>query len=268
MELKPNDQLYVNNKWYFDVKSIDGQDIKIRIKYFEGTNKQLFLYKIIKLPLELFKNIEDYKFVIKCTVIERDLKQQIGGLIDRLVKESDITQIVEDMGAVVSPGINSIPGMTGSAGSGDIASFGGTSVMPSNEFGLEILPKANRKKIKKLLQGGSHTKNPTKNGKSSIIKTPIINLFKENNEIDVLQSDNDYKLLVYQLLDYPADNEYDIKFIDVINDLRSNFLDTSSQRIKQYFKDLYNTNKTLIKDKCSEWFVNNILILGEITESE
>lgn len=268
MELKPNDQLFVNNKWYFDVKSVDGQDIKVRMKYFEGPKKDMYIYKVIKLPLNLFKNLEIYNFVIKCVVIEKELKQLIGGLIDRLVREPDITKIVEDMGAVSSPGVNSTPGMMGSAGSGDIGSFGGASVMPSSEFGLEIVPKANRKKIKKMLKSGTDTKNPTKNGKSSIIKTPIINLFKENADTDVLTSDNDYKLLVYQFLDYPTDNDWDIKFIDTINELRPQFLDTCSQRIKQYFKDLYNTNRTLVKDKCSEWFINNMLILGEITETE
>lgn len=264
MELKATDQVYVNSKWYFDVKSIDGQTIKVRIKYFEGVKTNLYLYKTIKLPLELFKNIEQYGFIVKVTVKEYDLKQQIGGLIDRLVKEPDITKIVEDMGAVSSPGINATPGMTGSAGSGDIGSFGGASTMPSNEFGLQIVPKANRKKIKKMLNQSKSAKNSSDN----IIKTPVLNLFKENLKNDELHSDNDYKMLIYQFLDYPTDNDMDIKFINIVNDLRPEFLDTCSQRIKQYFKDLYNTNKTLIKKKCSKWFINNMLILGDITETE
>jgi hypothetical protein len=73
---------------------------------------------------------------------------------------------------------------------------------------------------------------------------------------------------VYQFLDYPVDNDWDIKFIETISEWRPEFLETSMERIKQYFKDLYKTNRALIKDKCSEWFQNNILVLGDITEGQ
>lgn len=259
--IKPGDQLFINNKWYFDVKSIDGQDIKVRIKYYEGANKDYFLYKVIKLPVSLFKDVMLDKFMVKVTVSEKDLKHQIGGLIDRLVKENDIMSIVEDMGAVSSPGMSGTPGVPGSAGSGDIVSFGGSSsVLPANSFGLDIIPKVNRKQLKKIMKKGHSTKNG--------IRKPLLNLLKEEVSSDVLASDNDYKLQLYQFLDYPADNDWDIKFINVINDWRASFLEASSQRIKQYFKDLYETNKALIKDKCSEWFQNNMIVLAEVPASE
>jgi len=254
--IKPGDQLFINSKWYFDVKSTDNQDVKVRIKYYEGTNKNYYLYKVIKLPISLFNNCETSNFITKCTVIEKDLKKQIGGLIDRLVKETDITNILEDMGAVVSPGLSGTAGIPGSAGSGDISN----SVLPSNTFGLQIIPKVNRKQIKKIIKRG----NSTKNG----IRKPLLNLMKEDARIDALTTDNDYKMSLYQFLDYPTDNDWDIKFIDVINDWRAGFLDASSQRIKQYFKDLYETNKTLIRDKCSEWFQNNMIVLADIPAIE
>lgn len=259
--LKAGDQLFINGKWYFDVKSIDDQDIKVRIKYYEGTNKNYYLYKVIKLPVSLFTKCEPSGFIVKCTMLDKDLKKQIGGLIDRLVKENDITQIMEDvggMGAVSSPSMSGTPGVPGGAGSGDIGSFGGASVMPSNEFGLEIIPKVNRKQLKKIMKKGGSTKNG--------IRKPLLNLLKEEVNAEILASDNDYKLNLYQFLDYPTDNDWDVKFISTINDWRASFLDASSQRIKQYFKDLYETNKALIKNKCSEWFQNNIIILADVTD--
>jgi len=258
--IKSGDQLFINNKWYFDVKNIDGQDIKVRIMYYEGANKDYFLYKVIRLPLSLFKDCVTDKFMIRCAVSEKDLKHQIGGLMDRLVKESDIMSIVEDMGAVSSAGMSGTPGVPSSAGSGDIGSFGGgSSVLLANSFGLEIIPKVNRKQLKKIIKKGHNTKNG--------IRKPLLNLMKEEVSSDVLASDNDYKLQLYQFLDYPTDNDMDIKFIEVINDWRASFLEASSQRVKQYFKDLYKTNKALINDKCSEWFQNNIIILADVPAS-
>lgn len=251
--IKPGDQLYINSKWYFDVKSVDNQDIKVRIKYYEGTNKNYYLYKVIKLPVSLFKNCEISNFITKCSVIERDLKKQIGGLIDRLVKETDITNIVEEMGAVSNPGLSGVAGVPGSAGSGDVS---GSSVLPANTFGLEIIPKVNRKQLKKIMKKGHDTKNG--------IRKPLMSAIKEDATTDALASDNDYKMSLYQFLDYPTDNDWDIKFIDTINDWRASFLDASSQRIKQYFRDLYETNKALINDKCSEWFQNNIIVLADV----
>jgi hypothetical protein len=254
-ELKAGDQLYVNSKWYFDVKDVNDTDIKVRIKYFEGTNKDYYLYKVIKLPVSLFVEPTVSNFIVNCKVSEKDLKRQIGGLIDRLVKESDISKILEEMGAVSSPGLSGTAGVPGSAGSGDVSN----SVLPSNSYGLEIIPKVNRKQIRKIL----------KNKKSgNILKTPLLNLMKEDASDDVMNSDNDYKLHVFQMLDYPTDNEWDLKFIEIINAWRPNFIDTSSQRIKTYFKNLYETNRALIVNKCSEWFQNNMAVLAEISTSE
>lgn len=255
---KAGDQLYVNNKWYFDVKSVDDTNIKVRINYTEGPKKLAF-YKVITLPVKLFNDVAKDSFITTCTVVDKELKQQIGGLIDRLVKEPNIINIIktnEDMGAVSSPGMSGTPGVPGSAGSGDVST-----VLPAGSFGLEIVPKNNKKQMRKLLKRG-------KNDKYGI-KTPLINLFKENvvanqEETDSLISDNDYKLNVYQFLDYPTDNDWDMKFIGVINEWRPTFIETSMERLQQYFKDLYTTNATLIKKNCSEWFQNNIIILGNI----
>lgn len=260
MEFKSGQQLFVNGKWYMDVVSVDGESIKVRIKFYEGQSKDFFQYKTIKLPSKLFMNCQEDSFLIRCTVNETELKKNIGSLINRLVKELDILKVFEDgMGAVANPGLSGTPGVPGSAGSGDINAGG---ILPPSEFGMQIHPKVNAKIRKKL---------KTKTGKP-IVKQPVISLHKENVETieldNTINSEPDYKLNLYQFLDYPTDNEYDIKFIDTINKWRPTFLEISSQRIKQYFKDLYNVNKSLIKDKTSEWFQNNILILGEITDIE
>ena len=130
--------------------------------------------------------------------------------------------------------------------------------MPSGEFGLEIVPKSNRRQIRKMLKKGKNTKNG--------IGTPLLNVLKEANETGEEFSDNDYKQTLYEFLDYPADNEYDIQFINTINEWRPDFLSVSAERIKQYFTALYKTNKALIVNKCSDWFKNNISVLGDIAE--
>lgn len=256
-DLKIGDQLFINNKWYFDIVNIDKDSITVRIKYYEGTTKQYYLYKIIKLPIVIFTNCEKYNFIYKCNIDNIMLKKQIGGLIDRLVKEIDINTILENtggMGAVVSPGLSGTPGLPGSAGSGDISNG---NILPSNEYGLQIVPKSNIKKIKKILKKKSH---------SPLIKQPIINLFKEN--LDITNTENDYKRKLYEFLDYPTDNDWDIKFIMIINEWRPTFAEISNDRIKEYFKTLYNINNTLIKTYCSDWFQNNILILADIDISQ
>ena len=255
-DLKIADQLFVNNKWYFDIVNIDDKNITVRIKYYEGTTKQYFLYKNIKLPINIFTNCEKYNFIYKCTIDNALLKKQIGGLIDRIVKEIDINTIIENvsgMGAVVSPGLSGTPGLPGTAGSGDIS---GT-ILPSNEYGLQIVPKTNRKKINNILK---------KSKMKSLIKQPIINLFKENLDLEI--TENDYKRKLYEFLDYPTDNDWDIKFIIIINEWRPTFAEISNERIKEYFKILYKTNKSLIDTNCSEWFQNNILILSDINAND
>ena len=74
-------------------------------------------------------------------------------------------------------------------------------------------------------------------------------------------TDNEYKKLIFDFLDYPTDNDYDNKIIDVINKIRKTFVTSSSDVIKSYFKNLYELNKSYIKNKTSEWFQNNILII-------
>jgi len=253
MKINTNDQLYVNDKWFFDVFDIKDSNIVVRIKYKENPKIETYLYKKIALPLELFKVTNKKGFVTYCKVDNMQLRNQIGGLIDRIAKEQDITALFEDsagMGDVSMSGISSLPGVPGDSGSGDVGGL-----LPASSVGFQILSpylKKSRKKIKTVA------------GKS-IIKQPIINL-KENNETE--ESDSDYKTKVFDFLDYPTDNEYDIKFIDVINKNRNAFLNVSADTVKAYFRNLHKMNKTLITSKTSEWFQNNIIILKDQDEEQ
>jgi len=248
--IQENDQLYVNNKWFFDVFDIKDSNIVVRIKYKENPKIETYLYKKIVLPLEIFNDVTEKGFVKYCKIDTMQLKQQIGGLIDRIAKEQDITSLFEDagMGSVSMSGISSLPGVPGDPGSGDVGGL-----MPKDSLGLQIVSPA-YKKIRKKIK--------TVAGKS-IIKQPIISL-KENSDND--ETDNEYKTKLFDFLDYPTDNEYDIKFINVINNLRSSFLNVSSDTIKAYFRNLYKMNKNLISNKTSEWFQNNIIILKDEDE--
>jgi len=245
------DQLYVNNKWYFDIMDIKDGTVVIRIKYKENPKKDIFLYRQIALDINLFKDIKEKSFIKTCNIDVIELKNIIGTLIDRIVKENDITAMFEDgMGSVSMAGVNSTPGMLGTAGSGDITT------MPNNTIGFEIVTKDFKRINKKIKSKKKH--NP-------IIKTPIINLQKEsffnNKEKKDETTDNEYKKLIFDFLDYPTDNDYDNKIIDVINKIRKTFVTSSSDVIKSYFKNLYELNKSYIKNKTSEWFQNNILII-------
>lgn len=253
MKINTNDQLYVNGKWYFDVFDVKDSNIVVRIKYKENPKIETYLYKKIVLPLELFKDVTEKGFVKYCKIDNMQLRNQIGGLVDRIAKESDVNALFEDvggMGDVSMSGISSVPGVPGDAGSGDVGGL-----FPKSSVGFQIVSpylKKMRKKIKTVA------------GKS-IIKKPIINL-SENNETE--ESDSEYKTKVFDFLDYPTDNEYDIKFINVINNQRNAFLNVSSDTVKAYFRNLYKLNKTLITSKTSEWFQNNIIILKDQDEEQ
>lgn len=249
MNIQVSDQLYVNNMWYFDVADVKDSNIVVRIKYKENPKVETYLYKKIALPLEIIKDVREQGLIKYCKIEPMQLRNQIGGLMDRIAKEVDINKIFEEfgMGDVSMSGIASIPGVPGDPGSGDI---GG--VFPKNSVGFQIYSpymKKSRKKIKTVA------------GKS-IIKQPIISL-KENNEEE---TDNEYKTKVYDFLNYPTDNEYDIKFIHVIDKQRGSFLNCSSDTIKSYFRNLYKLNKSLITNKTSEWFQNNLIILCDEEE--
>lgn len=253
MNIKIGDQLYVNGKWYFDVLDVQDGTVVIRIKYKENPRKEVYSYRPIALDANLFTNVQEKSFFKTCNIDNNQFKQVIGSLIDRIAKEGDISKIFEDgMGDVSMPGVNATPGMTGTSGSGDI------SVFPKSTLGFEIVSKDYKRIRKKMKTKAS----------DAIIKTPVINLTSvkeslEEEESTPDQTDNEYKTLVFDLLDYPTDNDYDVKFIKVINKIRPTFVESSAETIKSYFRNLYTLNKTLIKNKTSEWFQNNILILAD-----
>jgi len=271
--IQTNDQLFINNKWYFDVLSVEGDSVKVRLKYNEAPSKNYYTYRTLKLPINIFQDCIKDQFIVRCKVHEPSLKLQIGGLINRLANEPDMLQFAESlaikedasnagagggMGAVVNPGMSGVPGQIGSMGSGDLATpvkYGSTKlgIVPKKEFGLQIQSKSNMK----------HHRKSAKKQKGTLIKKPIMSI-AENNEIDVTNSDHDYKTSIYTFLDYPTDNETDLQMIGVISEYRPDIIETSAERLVQYFRDLYNTNKALIKNKCSEWFQNNILVLAQI----
>lgn len=272
MEILKNDQLYVNSKWYMDVIDIVNNLVTVRVKYSEAIDKGPYIYKNIKIPLEVIKPTEEKNGIKYCKINEIDLKKIIGGLIYRLHKQNDINAILEDganaantagMGAVSFGTMSGTPGVPGGAGSGDIAGTvkfastkAGTGTLPGNEFGLQIHPKVNAKIRKKI---------KTKAGKA-IVKQPVINL-SENADVET-ESDVEYKTKLFDFLDYPTDNEYDIKIIKIITTHRPEFLTMSSDRIKLYLNDLYTLNLTLITNHCSDWLKNNIFVLADVKTEE
>ncbi len=187
--------------------------------------------------------------------------------MDRIVKESDISKLFEDtagMGGESFPTMSGTPGVPGGAGSGTI-----TSILPANEYGMEIdtpLNKRIRKKIFITNKKGKKMKPVISSATIDLsgIRIPVLNILTEDIDTESQISDNDYKTQIYVFLDYPTDNDFDIKFIKIINLIRPSLSEISAERIKIYFKNLYNVNKTLITKNCSEWFKNNIIILADL----
>lgn len=255
IEININDQLYVNNKWYFDVTGINDNIIQVRIQYKENPNINTFIYKKINLDKSIFTKVEELQGFTKCEIDEKILKKTIGNLITRIKVEKDYSFIFEDgggvatsansggMGAVVSPGINSTPGVMGTAGSADISTTLGPSTMYNDLLGKSFK---------------QHEKDQKKKKKKKIV-TPIIQL--EN--LDNKTNDNTLKTLILDMIDYPVNNEYDLLFIKKIKENSQLLMSSSSEVIKKYINDLIELNKSKIK-YCSEWFVLQIEKISEI----
>lgn len=273
--LIPGDQLFVNNKWYFDVTEAQDSIIVVRVRYKENPKVENYIYRTIAIEKNLIKDITPHSFVKKCKIDERTLRNVLGSLVDRIAKEQDVTTIFEDaslagpantagMGAVVMPGINSTPGVMGSFGSGDkpATKMKVQKKLPSNAIGLEILPKERIKQRKKIK---THKGTP-------IVKNPILDLTKskvsEALTDDDTVNDLEFKNNFFAMLDYPTDNETDMIMIDAMNGQRKKCLNVSGEIIKRYIKDFYTLNKTRITSECSEWFQNQLMVLGDIENNE
>lgn len=245
--MKNGQQLYVNNKWFFDVSNIEGDKLTIRIKYKESSDRQYYLYKNILLDKNMFTDVKDMIDYVSCKIDEKKLKSIIGSLINLLIKEKNPYSIKEDasanvsntagMGAVSQPGLSGIAGVPGTAGSGDI--------------------NVGRKRTKQLMYTIPQTNSKIKKALLDIIGV------KEDISIDV-ESDDDYKKKVFDFLDFPFDRDEEIDIIKEISKNRAYFLNISPVRIKDYFKDFFEINKSLINSKCSDNFINMFMILSEI----
>ena len=114
------DQIRVNNKQYQDLLSDGGDTYEFRIKYKEG---KFNIYKNITIPKSIIKENDIKHGIVYCTIDENSLRKQIGGMVNYIAKEDDISFLLEDaagMGAVSMPGLSGTPGQIGSMGSGDI----------------------------------------------------------------------------------------------------------------------------------------------------
>lgn len=243
--IKVNDQLFVNNKWYFDIVDINDNIVKVRIQYKENPNIEKYLYKNINLDKTLFDKVEEDQYFFKCTIDENQLRKSIGNLISRIKIENDYSFVYEDaanaansggMGAVTSPGINSTPGVSGTAGSAD---FGATTTLPAStkpDMGSNVVGEKKKKKQKKIT-----------------LKTPTIKLesFSNSNII------NDVKNNILNILEYPELTKYDLYFCDIILKNKNILMNSSLDVIQKFMSDLKNLNADSYSF-CSEYFMNEI----------
>lgn len=249
VEIKINDQLFVNGKWYFDVIDINENIVQVRVQYKENNDFKDYLYKSINLDKDLFEKVEtiDNTNLINCEIDENKLRRAIGNLMSRLRIEMDYSFMFEDVGVATAansagfgdvsmPGINSTPGAEGSAGSGDISTtLGGSTVTPVPELGE---PWDKHKKRKK--------KKPT-------LKSPIIHL----ESVNLLNMDSELKTNLLNIMDYPAENAYDHAFITDMTRKKDILMGRSKEVIVNYVNDLVELNKH-IYDECSDWLKNEL----------
>lgn len=219
------DQLWVNNKWFFDIMSINESDLVVRVKYKESIDRKYELYKQIKLPLDTIQSNESNDMFISIKLDEFKLKKYWGSLVDRLIKTHNPYMFKINEDAVSNPGFSGTPGVPGTSGSGDISN----NVLISN---------------------------------NQTVKKVMLDLIDVNETLETdNQTENDYKKLVYNFLDYPWELDVEIDLCKEISNQRDEFLIASSVRIKDYFKDLSNINRALIS-KCSDIFQNDLLDLN------
>lgn len=250
MKFEPGQQLYVNNKWFFDILESKDGTLECRIKYKEAPNRQFYLYKTIKLSESLITIVESNDLFISARVDEKRLKEQFGSLIDRIIKEQNpyLYKVNEEasadagntggIGDVSQPSLSGIAGVPGSAGSGDI--------------------NIGKKKQKQLIYTI-----PQQKSKIKSLLMDIIGL-KEDLSNDEPETDTDYKKNIYEFLDYPWTIDVEIDLATEASKNRDYFIDASVARISAYFKDLYNVNKYIIDNKCSSNFVNKFLMLAKV----
>ena len=259
--MEVGNELYVNNKWYWDIVSINENKIEVRIKYRESDT---YNYKTIKLPKELFRDGSMVDNVIHVNIPKNELKKIIGNLVNRMIEEPNIYDIFENavsaspgntggMGAVANPGLSGTPGALGSAGSGDISGH--------IDFGMQKIPAHNMKHINQITKKKKKKKKKDKKKKEEnfILKQPIINLVSEDSEVKI--TDNEYKRQFYEFLNYPVTSGNDELVLNTISKNKSEFLTISSDRLKAYLKLFYNTNKSFINNKTSDWLQNYLLNL-------
>lgn len=263
MELIKGQEIFVNNKWWFDIVDIKDGKVHCKIEYVEGTPDNKKHYKIIKIDQNKFTKGDDQ---IHWSIDETWMKKEFGSLVNRIIKSQNIYSLFEDaasagntggMGAVSMAGLSGSPGVPGSAGSGDISGPAlGPSVkyFPKGTYGISDLSK-NIKQLRKLAKKGKLNKMG--------VKKPLLDVLKENSEIDTF-SENDFKRKLYDFLDYPWERENELAIIDTINDQRPEFGNISSDRIIQYLQDLWKVNYSFIKSGCSDQFIDQLAIIGDI----
>ncbi len=153
------DQLYVNEKWFWDVIGITNDMAIIQIYYIFGYPKPQITRKSFKYPIkDIF--IESESMYKNTSIDENKLRKVIGNLIDQILIQDNILEsiILEDgsgtaavstssstgMGAVTSPGISCTPGVPGTSGS-DVA-VGGKFLGASSPNGFNFIKKYKKRK--------------------------------------------------------------------------------------------------------------------------
>lgn len=95
-EFKHGDELYANFKYFFDVLSVNEQDIELQYFYRAGYPNTEITKAIIKLPLSAVTFVEHMGKYIAVKIDEKILKEKLGSIFDNLLVQSDVYNILKE----------------------------------------------------------------------------------------------------------------------------------------------------------------------------
>lgn len=110
MKFKAGDELYVNDKWYFDVMSVNGDKVALQMYYKTGYPGEDGLRTAVKeVPAEIINFDSEYSSGrYKAHIKSTELKQYVGGLIGNLVQSPDVYAMLNDTNVMVSEKVSHV----------------------------------------------------------------------------------------------------------------------------------------------------------------
>lgn len=93
---KQGEELYANFKYFFDVLSVNGQDIELQYFHRGGYPNTEINKAILKLPLSAVTFVEHMGNYIAVKVDEKQMKEKLGSIFDNILVQSDVYNMLKE----------------------------------------------------------------------------------------------------------------------------------------------------------------------------